>query len=109
MGPLNSLSLLLLPKVHSLAESHPASMVEKKLGERNFGFDSLKYMICDMLLAGGCREAQPAAGSRQRAAGSGQPAAGSRQRAAGSGVQYLNRLCRVFQRLWVFHFHINLK
>ncbi|CAL8253418.1 unnamed protein product [Boreogadus saida] len=24
-------------------------MVEKELGERNFGFDSLKYMNCDML------------------------------------------------------------
>ena len=23
-------------------------MVEKELGERNFGFDSLKYMDCDM-------------------------------------------------------------
>jgi hypothetical protein len=23
-------------------------MVEKELGERNFGFDSLKYMNCDM-------------------------------------------------------------
>ncbi|CAL8323308.1 unnamed protein product [Boreogadus saida] len=66
-------------------------MVEKELGERNFGFDSLKYMNCDMppVAARHHRPAagsgQPAAGSRQRAAGSGQPAAGSRQRAAGSG------------------------
>ena len=44
-------------------------MVEKELGERNFGFDSLKYMNCDMLPAAGCREAPPP--------GSGQPAAGS--------------------------------
>ena len=25
-----------------------SAMVEKELGERNFGFDSLKYMKCDM-------------------------------------------------------------
>ena len=25
-----------------------SAMVEKELGERNFGFDSLKYMNCDM-------------------------------------------------------------
>ena len=36
-----------------------SAMVEKELGEWNFGFDSLKYMNCDMLpaSAGG----QPAA------------------------------------------------
>ncbi|CAL8338601.1 unnamed protein product [Boreogadus saida] len=42
-------------------------MVEKELGERNFGFDSLKYMNCDMppVAAGHHR---PAAVSRQQAA-----------------------------------------
>ena len=41
-------------------------MVEKELGERNFGFDWLKYMNCDMppVVA---RHHRPAAGSRQRA------------------------------------------
>jgi hypothetical protein len=34
-------------------------MVEKELGKRNFGFDSLKYMNCDMLPAADCREAPP--------------------------------------------------
>ncbi|CAL8387740.1 unnamed protein product [Boreogadus saida] len=52
-----------------------SAMVEKELGERNFGFDSLKYMNCDMLPAASCRKAPPlqsttarhrAAGSRQR-------------------------------------------
>ncbi|CAL8351810.1 unnamed protein product [Boreogadus saida] len=53
-------------------------MGEKELGERNFGFDYLKYMNCDMLPATGCHEAprpqsttapkhhRPAAGSRQQ-------------------------------------------
>ena len=43
-------------------------MVEKELGERNFGFDSLKYM--KLRHAAGCREA-PSPGSGQPAAGSG--------------------------------------
>ena len=42
-------------------------MVEKELGERNFGFDSLKYMNCDMLPVA-ARHHRPAAGSRQQAA-----------------------------------------
>ncbi|CAL8283657.1 unnamed protein product [Boreogadus saida] len=41
-------------------------MVEKELGERNFGFDSLKYMNCDMPPVA-VRHHRPAAGSRQRA------------------------------------------
>ena len=41
-------------------------MVEKELGKRNFGFDSLKYMNCDM---------PPVATTPSP--GSGQPAAGS--------------------------------
>ncbi|CAL8332942.1 unnamed protein product [Boreogadus saida] len=48
-------------------------MVEKELGERNFGFDSLKYMNCDMPPVA-ARHHRPAAGSRQRAAGSRQRA-----------------------------------
>ena len=51
-------------------------MVEKELGERNFGFDSLKYMNCNMPPVA-ARHHRPAAGSQQRAAGSRQPAAGS--------------------------------
>ncbi|CAL8234156.1 unnamed protein product [Arctogadus glacialis] len=43
-------------------------MVEKELGERNFGFDSLKYMNCDMPPVA-ARHHRPAAGSRQQAAG----------------------------------------
>ena len=49
-----------------------SAMVEKELGERNFGFDSLKYMNCDT--------PQVAARHHRREApppGSGQPAAGS--------------------------------
>ncbi|CAL8370804.1 unnamed protein product [Boreogadus saida] len=42
-------------------------MVEKELGERNFGFDSLKYMNCDMPPVA-ARHDRPAAGSRQQAA-----------------------------------------
>ncbi|CAL8360183.1 unnamed protein product [Boreogadus saida] len=42
------------------------AMVEKELGERNFGFDSLKYMNCDMPPVA-VRHHRPAAGSRQRA------------------------------------------
>ena len=43
-------------------------MVEKELGERNFGFDSLKYMNCTCRrLPGGTIARQRAAGSRQRA------------------------------------------
>ncbi|CAL8255995.1 unnamed protein product [Boreogadus saida] len=42
-------------------------MVEKELGERNFGFDSLKYMNCDMPPVA-ARHHRPAAGSRQQAA-----------------------------------------
>ena len=51
-------------------------MVEKELGERNFGFDSLKYMNCDMppVASRHHRHEAPPPGSRQ-------PAAGSRQRA----------------------------
>ena len=41
-------------------------MVEKDLGERNFGFDSLKYMKCDMPPVA-ARHHRPAAGSRQLA------------------------------------------
>ena len=41
-------------------------MVEKELGERNFGFDSLKYMNCDMPPVA-ARHHRPAAGSRQQA------------------------------------------
>ena len=44
-----------------------SAMVEKELGERNFGFDSLKYMKCDMLPAAGCRQSPP---PRSAAAGS---------------------------------------
>ncbi|CAL8310356.1 unnamed protein product [Boreogadus saida] len=44
-------------------------MVEKELGVRNFCFDSLRYMNCDMLAAAGLPEAPPP-GSGQRAAGS---------------------------------------
>ena len=60
--------------------------VEKELGERNFCFDSLKYMNCDMLPAARCCEAPPPRSTTalQRAAGSEQPAAGSEQPAAGS-------------------------
>ena len=53
-------------------------MVEKELGERNFGFDSLKYMNGNMLPAAGCREAPP-----QRSTTAQQRAAGSRQCAVG--------------------------
>ena len=42
-----------------------SAMVEKVLGEWNFGFDSLKYMNCDMLPAAGCREAATPPGSGQ--------------------------------------------
>ncbi|CAL8380048.1 unnamed protein product [Boreogadus saida] len=42
-------------------------MVEKELGERNFGFDSLKYMNWDMPPVA-ARHHRPAAGSRQQAA-----------------------------------------
>ncbi|CAL8339286.1 unnamed protein product [Boreogadus saida] len=42
-------------------------MVEKELGERNFGFDSLKYMNCDMPPVA-MRHHRPAAGSRRQAA-----------------------------------------
>ncbi|CAL8260057.1 unnamed protein product [Boreogadus saida] len=42
-------------------------MVEKELGERNFGFDSLNYMNCDMPPVA-ARHHRPAAGSRQQAA-----------------------------------------
>ena len=42
-------------------------MVEKELGERNFGFDSLKYMKCDMPPVA-ARHHRPEAGSRQQAA-----------------------------------------
>ena len=42
-------------------------MVEKELGERNFGFDSLKYMNCDMPPVA-VRHHRPAAGSWQQAA-----------------------------------------
>ncbi|CAL8388051.1 unnamed protein product [Boreogadus saida] len=45
-------------------------MVETELGERNFGFDSLKYMNCDMppdAVRHHRREAPPP-GSRQQAA-----------------------------------------
>ncbi|CAL8404063.1 unnamed protein product [Boreogadus saida] len=45
-----------------------SDMVEKEFGERNFGFDSLKYMNCDMLPAAGCREAPTPPGSGQLAA-----------------------------------------
>ncbi|CAL8250901.1 unnamed protein product [Boreogadus saida] len=38
-------------------------MVEKELGERNFGFDSLKYMDCGMeekgIVARGCLPPEP--------------------------------------------------
>ena len=53
-----------------------SAMVEKELGERNFGFDSLKYMNCDMLPAAGFCEAPPprSTTARQRAAGSRQSA-----------------------------------
>ena len=74
-----------------------SAMVEKELGERNFGFDSLKYMHCDMdekgIVALDCLPPEPhcplprgttAAKHHRPAAGSGQPAAGSRQRAVQS-------------------------
>ena len=44
-----------------------SAMVEKKLGERNFGFDSLKYMNCVMPPVA-ARHHRPAAGSWQQAA-----------------------------------------
>ena len=44
-----------------------SAMVEKELGERNFGFDSVKYMNCDMPPVA-ARHHRPAAGSRQQAA-----------------------------------------
>ncbi|CAL8348973.1 unnamed protein product [Boreogadus saida] len=44
-----------------------SAMVEKELGERNFGFDSLKYMNCDLPPVA-ARHHRPAAGSRQQAA-----------------------------------------
>ena len=44
-----------------------SAMVEKELGERNFGFDALKYMNCDMPPVA-ARHHRPAAGSRQQAA-----------------------------------------
>ena len=72
-------------------------MVEKELGERNFGFDSLKYMDCGMeekgIVARGCLPPElrcllPAAASHHHrkasTSGSRQPAAGSRQRAVQS-------------------------
>ena len=43
-----------------------SAMVENELGERNFGFDSLKYMNCDMPPVA-ARHHRPAAGSRQQA------------------------------------------
>ena len=48
------------------------AMVEKELGERNFGFDSLKYMNCDMppVAARHHRRKAPPPGSGQPAAGS---------------------------------------
>ena len=64
-------------------------MVDKELGESNFGFDSLKYMNCDMEEAGIVASRQPAACSQQRAAESGQPASVSRQRAVGSRQRVL--------------------
>ena len=42
-----------------------SAMVERKLGERNFGFDSLKYMNCDMLHAAGCHETPPPGSGQQ--------------------------------------------
>ena len=47
-------------------------MVEKELGEINFGFDSLKYMNCDIppVAARHHRREAPPPGSGQRAAGS---------------------------------------
>ena len=42
-------------------------MAEKELGERNFGFDSLKYMNCDMPPVA-ARHHSPAAVSWQQAA-----------------------------------------
>ncbi|CAL8378930.1 unnamed protein product [Boreogadus saida] len=52
------------------------AMVEKELGEKNFGFDSLKYMNCDILPAAGSHEAPPPprTTARQRAAVSRQQA-----------------------------------
>ena len=40
-------------------------MVEKELGERNFGFDWLKYMNCDMPPVA-ARHHRPAADNRQK-------------------------------------------
>ena len=63
-------------------------MVEKELGERNFGFDSLKYMNCDMLPAAGFPRGTTAAKdttARQRAAGSRQRAVQSTTDLCGSG------------------------
>ena len=50
-----------------------SAMVEKELGERNFGFDWLRYMNCVM---------PPVAASHHR------PAAGSRQQAARGSVDF---------------------
>ena len=75
-------------------------MFEKELGERNFGFDSLKYMNCDMEEKGivvrgpllrattAAKHHCPAAGSRQQSAGSPQPAARSGQQAARGSVYF---------------------
>ena len=46
-------------------------MVEEESGERNFGFDSLKYRNCDREVKGIIASRHWAAGSGQRAAGSG--------------------------------------
>ena len=43
-----------------------SAMVENELGERNFGFDWLKYMNCVMPPVA-ARHHRPAAGRRQRA------------------------------------------
>ena len=65
-----------------------SAMVEKELGEWNFGFDSMKYMNCDMdekgIVARDCPLPEPRC-PPPTAAKHHRPAAGSRQPAAGSG------------------------
>ncbi|CAL8370807.1 unnamed protein product [Boreogadus saida] len=75
--PRQSITAPLEPRESGRGDSHRAvsyftryrekAMVEKELGERNFGFDSLKYMNCDMPPVA-ARHHRPAAGSRQQAA-----------------------------------------
>ena len=61
-----SLTCLVFPQRDCCGGYVISAMVEKELGERNFGFDWLKYMNCVMPPVA-ARHHRPAAGSRQRA------------------------------------------